>query len=348
MFPPAVRPVSDEALAAAERRQLQLTKPPGSLGRLEEIGNRLAALAGECPPPVPAPALVGVFAGDHGVHAQGVTPWPQEITVQMASAIAAGVAAVSVLARDAGADVRVFDVGMATPCEAPGVIERRVRAGTDDIAVGPALSRAEAEAAVRVGLDAARAAVADGYRCLLTGEVGLANTTVAAALVAAFTGSDPARVTGRGAGADDAMLAKKIEVVRRALEVNRPEAADPIGVLAGVGGLEHAALTGFILGGAEAGVPMILDGVIACSAALAAVALVPATRDYLIAGHLGAEAGIGIALEALGLRPLLALDMRLGEGSGAVAALPLVRSAALVLRDMATFDSAGVAGGPAG
>lgn len=338
-----ISPVSEESRTEAEDRQLQLTKPPGSLGRLEALGNQLAAISGECPPPDPSPALVGVFAGDHGVQAaKRVSPWPQEVTRQMALNIAAGGAAVSVLARNAGASVRVFDVGMASPVDDPRVLDVNVRRGTDDLSSGPAMTTDEAREAVEVGIAAARQAVSEGFRCLVMGEVGIGNTTPSAALISVFTGVSPDSVTGRGTGADDEMLARKIRVIEEGIRVNGATPDDPLGALAGVGGLELAALAGFVLGGAACRVPVIIDGVIAGAAALAAVALAPAASGYLIAGHRGAEVGIGVALERLGLEPVVAFDLRLGEGSGAATILPIVRGAAAVLREMATFASAGV------
>lgn len=337
-------PVDDAALAAAQDRQNQLTKPPGALAELEVLGNRLCAIAGVCPPPVPAPALVAVFAADHGVQAaRQVSPWPQEVTGQMAANIAAGGAGVSVLSRAAGADVRVIDLGMAEALpDGLGVENRRLRAGTSDLAAGPAMSRDEAIRALLIGWDIADEAVASGHRALVTGEVGIGNTTPAAALVSVFTGLSPEQTTGRGAGADDAMLERKIETIRAGIEVNHASADDPIGALAGVGGFEHAALTGLVLGGAANRVPVVIDGVIGCSAALAATALAPAVPGYLIAGHAGAEPGIRAGLDRLGLRPLLDLGLRLGEGTGAVAALPLIVASARILREMATFADAGV------
>ena len=209
---------------------------------------------------------------------------------------------------------------------------------------GPAMTRAEAEQAVETGIETARDLAAAGNRCLLTGDMGIANTTASAALIAVFTGADPAEVTGRGTGIDDPTLARKVDVVRRALDRHQPDPADPLGVLAAVGGLEHAALAGFILGGAALRLPVLLDGVIACAAALVARAFAPDVTGTLIAGHLSTEPGARRALDALGLRPLLDLDLRLGEGSGAALALPVVAAAARVLRDVATFDSAGVSG----
>ncbi|WP_184956941.1 nicotinate-nucleotide--dimethylbenzimidazole phosphoribosyltransferase [Paractinoplanes abujensis] len=330
-------------MAAARDHQARLTKPAGSLGALEELSVRLAGLAGVCPPPLPTPATVAVFAGDHGVHAQGVTPWPQEVTAQMVANFVAGGAVVNTFARQAGADVMVVDVGVALPLHGGAtLLDANVRRGTADLSVGPALTRDEALAAVEVGVGVARALVASGAKCLLTGDMGIANTTPAAALIAVFTGSDPAAATGRGTGIDDAMLAHKVDVVRRALALHSPDPADPLGVLAAVGGLEHAALTGFVLGAAAERVPVIVDGVIAASAALAAAAFAPGAVAAMVAGHRSAEPGASVALAHLGLEPLLDLGMRLGEGSGAALALPVVQAAVRVLHEVATFDAAGV------
>jgi nicotinate-nucleotide--dimethylbenzimidazole phosphoribosyltransferase len=341
----AIGPLDSAAVAAARDRQETLTKPRGSLGQLEDLSVQLAGIAGQCPPPMPEPAAVAVFAADHGVHAQGVSPWPQEVTAQMVANFLASGAAVNAIAAQAGADVRVVDVGVAADLPAaPGLLSRKVRPGTADMTAGPAMSGDEARRAVGTGIEIARDLIASGYRCLITGDMGIANTTASAALIAVFTGADPEEVTGRGTGIDDRTWARKVDVVRRALARHDPDPAAPIGVLAGVGGLEHAALAGFILGGAAHRVPVVLDGVIACAAALAARAFAPDVTGCLIAGHLSTEPGARRALEVLGLRPLLDLGLRLGEGSGAVLALPVVAAAARVLRDMATFDSAGVSG----
>jgi nicotinate-nucleotide--dimethylbenzimidazole phosphoribosyltransferase len=342
----AIRPLDAAAVGAARERQARLTKPAGSLGALEELAVRLAGLAGECPPPLPEPATVAIFAGDHGVHAQRVTPWPQEVTAQMVVNFLAGGAVVNAFARQAGATVTVVDVGVATPIpevdRRSAFVPANVRRGTADITTGPALTRAEALAAIEVGIDTARRLVAGGARALLTGDMGIANTTPAAALIAAFTGADPATTTGRGTGVDDETYARKVEVVRRALDRHRPDPADPVGVLASVGGLEHAALAGFLLAGAAYRVPVILDGVIADSAALAAAALAPEAARAWVAGHRSVEPGASVALAHLGLAPLVDLGLRLGEGTGALLALPIVASAARVLGEVATFDSAGV------
>ena len=322
-----------------------MTKPPGSLGVLEDVAAQLAGTAGTCPAPLPQPAAVAVFAGDHGVHAQGVTHWPQEVTAQMVANFVAGGAVVNAFAAQLGADVVVVDVGVATPlAPAPGLIDRKVRPGTADLATGPAMTVDEARRAVEAGIEVATT-LADGHRCLVTGDMGIANTTASAALICAFTGATPSAATGRGTGIDDPTLARKVAVVGRAVDrlpgrPGTPEEA--LAVLAEVGGLEHAALAGFVLGAAAARVPVLLDGVIAGSAALVAAALCPTALEHVLAGHTSAEPEHGIALRALGLRPLLGLDLRLGEGTGALLALPLVAGAARALRDVATFDSAGV------
>jgi nicotinate-nucleotide--dimethylbenzimidazole phosphoribosyltransferase len=351
----AIAPLDAVVVAEARDRQDRLTKPRGSLGALEDVSVRLAGLAGQCPPPLPEPAAVAVFAADHGVHAQGVSPWPQEVTGQMVANFAAGGAAVNAFARQAGAHVVVVDVGVAHPLvvadpvadpssgAVPRLLERRVRPGTGDLSVEPAMSRDDALRAIAVGIEVARDLVAAGHRCLLTGDMGIANTTASAALVAAFTGADPADVTGSGTGIDPATRAHKVDVVRRALELHRPDPADPVGVLAAVGGLEHGAIAGLVLGAAAHRVPVVLDGVIAGAAALVARALAPACVDACVAGHRSVEPGHSVALGHLGLRPLVDLELRLGEGTGAVLALPLVQAAVRALREMATFDSAGVA-----
>ncbi|WP_277498218.1 MULTISPECIES: nicotinate-nucleotide--dimethylbenzimidazole phosphoribosyltransferase [unclassified Nocardioides] len=332
----------------AAERQAQLTKPAGALGVLEDLSVQLAGIARTCPPPAPARPVVAVFAGDHGVLAQGVSPWPAEVTLGMVENFRAGGAAVNVLARSCGAEVVVVDVGVASPVAADAVVwDRNVRRGTADLRTGAAMRPDEARAALEVGITVATELVGRGHDVLLTGDMGIGNTTPSACLVAALAGVDPAVATGRGTGVDDATLALKTQVVADALArlaaSGAGPAADPLTTLAEVGGLEHAALAGYLLGGAAAGVPVVLDGYIAGSAALVAQALAPEVTAYLVAGHRSAEQGHTAALAHLGLRPLVDLDLRLGEGSGAALALPLVRSAALVLAEMATFDSAGVA-----
>ncbi|WP_410051086.1 nicotinate-nucleotide--dimethylbenzimidazole phosphoribosyltransferase [Acidiferrimicrobium sp. IK] len=343
-----VGPLDSAALADAPALQARLTKPPGSLGRLEQLGAQLAGIAGACPPPVPEPAAVTVFAGDHGVLAQGVSPWPQEVTAQMVANFCAGGAAINVLAGAAGASVTVVDVGVATPllpvaatAGGPTLLERRVRPGTADLSEGPAMTRADAEAALDVGAAAALAAVAGGARVLLTGDMGIGNTTPAAALISALTGLPASEVTGRGTGIDDPTLARKVAVVDAAV-ARLSSDRSPLRVVAEVGGLEHAALAGYIVAGAAAGVPVIVDGVIALSALLVAEALAPGVTASVIAGHRSVEPGASAALAHLGLDPVLDLGLRLGEGSGAALALPIVQAAARIMSGMATFDAAGV------
>jgi nicotinate-nucleotide--dimethylbenzimidazole phosphoribosyltransferase len=339
----AIAPPDAAAMAAAAQRQDRMTKPRGSLGVLEEVSVRLAGLAGSCPPPVPEPACVAVFAADHGVHAQGVSPWPQEVTAQMVANFLAGGAVVNAFAAQAGAEVTVVDVGVAAPLDpVPGLLPRKIAPGTADFTEGPAMTREQATAALITGAEVARDLVAAGNRCLVTGDMGIANTTASAALICAFTGADPAAATGRGTGIDAASYARKVDVICRGLARHRPDPADPVGVLAAFGGFEHAALAGYILGAAALRVPVILDGVIAGAAALAAAALAPDVTAACFAGHRSAEPGHLIALDHLGLHPLVDLGLRLGEGTGALLALPLVQSAARALRDVATFDSAGV------
>ena len=337
----SVRPLDSRAAAAAAEHHDRLTKPRGSLGLLEDAGVRLAAICGESPPPVPEPAVVAVFAGDHGVLAQGVTPWPQEVTAQMVANFCAGGAAINALARHAGARVVVVDVGVAAElAPAEGLLLRKVRAGTRDLAVEPAMTVGEATEALDVGAEVAARLVAEGARCLVTGDMGIGNTTPSAALIAAFTGRAAAEVTGRGTGVDDATLARKVVAVERALA--RTGEAPPLETLASLGGLEIAALAGFVVGGAAAGVPVIVDGVIAGAALLAAEALAPGTADRCFAGHRSTEPGASAVIERLGMAPLVDLGLRLGEGSGACLALHTLQAAAKVLREMATFDGAGV------
>ncbi|WP_433394343.1 nicotinate-nucleotide--dimethylbenzimidazole phosphoribosyltransferase [Micromonospora sp. KLBMP9576] len=361
-----IGPPDESAMAAARELQGRLTKPPGSLGALEELSVRLAGLAGRCPPPLPEPAAVAIFAGDHGVHAQGVTPWPQEVTAQMIGNFLAGGAVVNAFARQAGASVTVVDVGVATPLptvddpsatagpgaraggaapsrDVPRLVAANVRPGTRDLAVTAALTRDEVRAAMATGIRVADDLVDAGAGILLTGDMGIGNTTPAAALIAAFAGLDPAQTTGRGTGVDDPTYARKVDVVRAALRRHAPDPADPLGVLAAVGGLEHAALAGFILGAAARRTPVLLDGVIAVSAALAAAAFAPHAVAAMVAGHRSAEPGATVALRRLGLEPLIDLGLRLGEGTGALLALPVVTGAVRVLHEVATFDSAGVA-----
>ncbi|MGW2017318.1 nicotinate-nucleotide--dimethylbenzimidazole phosphoribosyltransferase [Streptomyces sp. NPDC001927] len=338
-----IRPLDAKALGEAWERQKRMTKPAGALGMLEIISAQLAGLSRMCPPPIPEPAAVAIFAGDHGVHAQGVTAWPQEVTGQMVANFLGGGAVCNAFANQVGAEVCVIDVGVASDLPAtPGLLPRKVRAGTGDFTTGLAMTREEVLSAIEVGIETARDLVAAGNKALLTGEMGIANTTASAALISVYTGVDPVEVTGRGTGINDEMHARKVDVVRRALDLHKPDPADPIGVLSAIGGLEHAALVGLILGAASLRVPVVLDGVSTGAAALVARAIAPESLAACIAGHRSAEPGHVAALNKLGLRPLVDLDLRLGEGTGALLALPVVQSAARAMHEVATFDSAGV------
>jgi nicotinate-nucleotide--dimethylbenzimidazole phosphoribosyltransferase len=331
------------AATAAQRHLDALTKPPGSLGRLEEIAVRLAALTGR--PPRVADPVIFTLAADHGVVAEGVSAYPQSVTAQMVENFLRGGAAVNVLARQAGVRVVVADFGVVTPLgPPPGLVVRRVAAGTANMAHGPAMTRAQAVAAIEAGAALAAEAIAGGADLLGTGEMGIGNTTAASAITAAVTGAPADAVTGYGTGVDESGRARKVAVVQRALEVNAPDPRDGLDVLAKVGGFEIAGLVGVILAGAAHRVPVALDGFIAGAAALVADALTPAVRHALFAAHRSAEPGHARALRHLGLEPYLALDMRLGEGTGAALFVTLARAAAAIHAEMATFKSAGVDG----
>lgn len=326
---------------AAWTRLDSLTKPPRSLGRLEEIAARVARIQRTDRPSAEGKAVL-LMAGDHGVVAEGIAPYPQEVTQQMVANFAAGGAAINQLAASVGAQVLVYDVGVAGDVSLPGVEARKVARGTRNAAAGPAMTRDEAARAVLVGADAAREAVARGVRILGTGEMGIGNSTAAAAIVAAYTGLDPSDLVGPGTGLDSAGVSHKARVVARILEVNRVAELDALGVLAAVGGLEIAALAGVVIGAAAESACVIADGYIAGAAALAAVHLCPASRDYVLPSHLSREPGHRLLLDALEMEPLLALDMRLGEGTGAALAMGIVDAACRMLSGMSTFAEAGV------
>ena len=338
-----VEPPDGAAVERARGRQLTLTKPPGSLGYLEELGVRLSGMTGKVPPPVPENPAVVICAGDHGVLARGVSPWPKEVTAAMIKNFCAGGAAANVLARSVGARVSVLDVGVAADLERHPLLRTvKVRSGTDDLRRGLAMSREDAARAVMSGADIAEELIESGVDLLVTGDMGIGNTTPAAALISAFTGRSPKVVTGRGTGIDDETLELKIGVVEGALRLHQPDPGDPLGTLAALGGLEHAAIVGIIIMGAVYGLPVVLDGVVSNSAALVACALAPDCAGYLIAGHLSLEPGAAVALEHLGLEPVLNLRLRLGEGTGGLLAVPVVQAAARMLGEMATFEEAGI------
>lgn len=332
----------DAGAADAARRKLAAkTKPRGSLGRLEELAVRVAAIRGTARPGRLRAAIV-VAAADHGVAAHGVSAYPQEVTAQMLRNFADGGAAICVLARAAGADLYVYDLGVVSPAADGRVRGLRMGPGTSDISVGPAMSVADAARCVEAGGAVAAELATGGYGIVALGEMGIGNTTSASALVAALLGVEPAAVCGRGTGVDDEGLARKVEAVRQALVANHPRSADALGTLAALGGFEIAFLCGLAAGAAERGLVVLLDGFITGAAALAAERMSPGTRDAMVAAHVSPEPGHLLVLEALGLEPLLDLGLRLGEGSGAALALPLVHAALAILDEMATFESAAV------
>ncbi len=339
---PTIPTPDSQAAAAARARQATLTKPPGSLGRLEELSIQLAAAVGN-PHPATARKAVIIMAADHGVAAEGVSAYPAAVTRQMAFNFVRGGAAINVLARQAGARVVVVDIGIATDFGAePGILSRKIAPGTHNIAHGPAMSRVQAETAINEGIDVVQAEIANGLDLVATGDMGIGNTTAAAAITAVITRQPVASVTGRGTGIDNAGLAHKVEIIERALAINKPNADDPLNMLSKVGGLEIAGLAGVMIGAAAKRVPVVIDGFISGAAALIAVGLAPDVRPYLIAAHQSTEAGHRAALDHLDLRPLLDLNLRLGEGTGAVLAFHLVDAAARILNEMATFAEAGV------
>jgi nicotinate-nucleotide--dimethylbenzimidazole phosphoribosyltransferase len=339
--------VDARAAAAAQRLLDAKTKPRRSLGRLEDLACQLAAIRGDAvPAPVcPAKAIV-VMGADHGVAAEGVSAYPQEVTGQMLLNFARGGAAINVLARQAGARVVVVDMGVAHPLPpTPEIRAHRIGAGTANFTRGPAMTRGQARAALAAGAAIADELAHDGIGLVGIGDMGIANTTASSALAAVFTGAPPEEITGRGTGIDDEAFRRKVDVVRRGLAVNRPDARDAVDALAKVGGFEIAGLAGVVLGAAGARLPVVIDGFIASVAALAAARIAPRAAGYLIASHRSVESGHRLVLQALGARPLLDLDLRLGEGTGAALAMPLVDAALAIAADMATFESAGVSGG---
>ncbi|MEK7476056.1 MAG: nicotinate-nucleotide--dimethylbenzimidazole phosphoribosyltransferase [Candidatus Coatesbacteria bacterium] len=332
------------AMARARARLDSLTKPPGSLGRLEELVERIAGITGSERPSLPRKAVI-VMAGDHGVAAEGVSAYPPAVTPQMVINFLAGGAAINVLARRAGARVIVVDMGVAEALAPhPSLVSRRIGPGTANIARGPAMSRADAVRALEAGIGIVEEEIARGLDLVATGDMGIANTTPSTAIAAVLTGLPVDRLAGRGTGVDDQGLARKIAAVTRALEVNRPDRADGVGLLAKVGGFEIGGLAGVMLGAAARRVPVVIDGFISGAAALVAAAIAPAVKDSLIAAHVSAEPGHRLMLEFLGLKPVLSLELRLGEGTGAALVMPLIDAALDVMDGMATFGEAGVSG----
>lgn len=332
-----VAPADTVAADAARAIHASLATPPGALGGIEDLGARLAAITGRCPPAPCGRAALIVAAADHGVHDQGISPWPQGVTAAMVRTLCQGAATANAFAETVDADITVLDVGLAHPVEDhPRLRRAAARPGARDLSKEPAMTDDEATAAVLAGARTATELIDDGADLLLTGDMGICNTTAAAALVAAFTGEPPAEMTGPGAGIDPDRLARKRQIVTAAVARHRED--DPWGRLAGLGGLEHAALTGVLLAGASRRVPVVLDGVNALAAALVARALAPAVAGHLLASHRSTEPAAAAALEELDLRPFVDLGLRLGEGTGALLAVPIIRAAVATLTDVATLD----------
>lgn len=336
-----IRPLDQEAMEGAQLRLDSLTKPVGSLGKLEAMAKQAAGITGESMPDLSRKAVI-VMAGDHGVCEEGVSAFPAEVTPQMVLNFLSGGAAVNVLARHAGAEVICVDIGVNADLGHPQLVSRKIRKGTANIALGAAMSREEAVAAIRVGYDLVADNVAKGVRVFATGEMGIGNTTPSAAILIALAGLSPEQAVGRGTGIDDARLKHKQRVIERALQVNAADPADALDVLAKLGGLEIAGLVGVILGAAAHRAIVVIDGFISSAAALVASRLAPLSVPYMIASHMSLEQGHSRMLEAIGLSPMVQLDMRLGEGTGAVLCFHFLDAAGKIMREMATFESAGV------
>ncbi len=335
-------PLDEQAMAAARARQDTLTKPLGSLGRLEEISVLLAGIFGQPMPRIRRKAVI-LAAGDHGVVAEGVSAYPQEVTPQMVYNFLRGGAAINVLARHAGAQIVILDAGVVADLKPHPLLRSvKIAKGTANLAVGPAMTRQQAVQSIEAGIDAAREQISEGADLIACGDMGIGNTTPSSAITAVITGADPAVTTGRGTGLDDAALGHKVEVVRRAIRVNRPDPTDGMDVLAKVGGFEIGVLAGAMLGTAASRRPVLIDGFISGAAALIAWTVAPTARRYFIASHRSVEPGHRIALEAMELVPLLDMGMRLGEGTGAALAMHIVEAAARCLAEMSTFAEAGV------
>jgi nicotinate-nucleotide--dimethylbenzimidazole phosphoribosyltransferase len=340
----AISPLDTSLSGKIQTHLDHLTKPVGSLGLLEELAARYCLIT-RTTRPVLGPKIIFTFAADHGIADQGVSAYPKEVTRQMVLNMLAGGSGVNVLARHAGAETRVIDIGIDGPMdEAAGLLRRKVRNGSGDISQGPAMNLEEVRAALQVGIDLALEAAAKGYTLLGTGEMGIGNTTPSSALFAALLPCSVEEVVGRGTGIDDARLENKKALIRRALEVNAAALSSPLETLAALGGLEIAGICGLILGAASQRVPVVVDGFISTAGALAACRLCPLVRDYLFFSHLSAEQGYSRCAEVMGIRPILQLGMRLGEGTGAALAMGLIEAGVKVYNEMATFDSAGVSG----
>jgi len=340
----SIRPADQSLTASIQAHLDDLTKPQGSLGRLEEIAMRYA-LATATVKPKPGKCRIYCFAGDHGVADEGVSAFPKEVTPQMVFNMLAGGAAINVFARHAGAELKVVDMGVDYDfANAPNLLHHKVARGTANIATGPAMTKAQTIQALEVGIALATQAAGEGISLLGTGEMGIANTTPATALFAAYLGLKPATITGRGTGVDDTRLQHKINVIEKAIAFNKASLTDPLSILATLGGFEIAGIAGLVLGGAANRIPVVVDGFISTAGALAAIKLQPAAADYVFFSHLSEEAGHRVVMKALDIKPILELNMRLGEGTGGALAMTIIQASLKMLNEMATFSSAHVSG----
>ncbi len=340
-----IAPLDNAAMSTARMRQNQLTKPSGSLGKLEELAIQIAGIQAN-PMPVLSKKAIALMAGDHGVIAEKVVNWPQEVTAGMVRNILQGGAAINVMARQVGTKVIVIDMGVASEMgPLPDLIVKKVASGTGNIAKGPAMTVSQAVESIEVGIDIVEDEIKRGLDIIGTGEMGICNTTPSSAIYAALSGRPVAEVTGRGTGIDDAQLRHKISVIQRALDINRPDPRDPIDIVAKVGGFEIAGLAGVMLGAASHRIPVVMDGFITGAAALIATGLAPTLKDYIIPSHVSAEAGHKGMLDYMGFKPLMNLDMRLGEGTGAALGIFMAELAVRILSEMATFSEADISEG---
>ena len=338
-----IKPPDKPSMVKAIERQDSLTKPAGSLGRLEALSVQIAGIQGKALPEIKQKAVI-VMAADHGVAARGTSAYPQEVTAEMVLNFLHGGAAINIISRQVGARVVIVDMGVAAKLEVnPGLISRRIAPGTQDMSKGPAMTTEQAKQALEAGIEIVTAEIRKGLDIVGTGDMGIGNTTASSAICAVMTGKTAAEVTGRGTGLDEKQLQHKIAIINESIALNKPEASKPLEVLAKVGGFEIGGLAGVILGAAANRVPVVIDGFISGAAALIAAGICPQSKDYMIAGHCSVEPGHRIMLQHLGLKPLLDLEMRLGEGTGGALAMSLAETSVRILSEMATFSEAGVA-----
>lgn len=337
-----IKAMDNNSMSMAKARQDTLTKPAGSLGRLEELSIQLAGIQGRPQPQIKQKAII-VMVADHGVVAEGTSAYPREVTAQMVLNFVRGGAAINVISRQIGARVEVVDIGIdADTASFKGIVHRKIAPGTQNMCRGPAMTLEQAGQAIDAGIEIVTAEINKGLDIVGTGDMGIGNTTASSAICAVMTGKTASEVTGRGTGLDDKQLQHKVEIINRALSVNKPEAAKPLEVLAKVGGLEIGGLAGVMLGAASHRIPVMIDGFISGAAALIAAGLCPQCKEYMIAGHVSVEPGHKFVLEYLGLNPLVNLNMRLGEGTGGALGISLAETSCRILSEMATFAEAGV------